>query len=339
MKKALSVLLVVGLLTAAMTGFASAADDETNAPLPLPYYLSTTGTVVSVEKDTDKEGALRVTIEDQDGNPAILIVNDRTVYPFENELKAGDVVTGYYLANAPMILIWPAQYNIAVLVAGTPDDLSVKVDRFYTWEGRDDGYLLSQSGQFAFKVDDKTDIILANGDDFTDGYYIGRRIVAIYGASTKSIPELTTATKLIVLYEDAVTLPETVPEIPEDFDIDATGWPIIVNGEKIDAPAVIQTEDGTVMIPLRAVAQKLGYDVAWDGAVQSVRLGVAIHLWIGNEEVHVGRMAPISLSTAPQLINGFTYVPMSFFRDVLNMASAFALEGQIEINSDGGIME
>ena len=274
-----------------------------------------------------------------------MIVTDRTVYPFESELNVGDTVTGYYLANVPMILIYPPQYTIAVLVAGIPEGLNLNVDRFSPMEDNDNDYLLSQGGMFAFLIGGNTEIVLANGDDFSDGDIAGRRMIVIYDISTRSIPELATAIKVIVLYEDAVTGPEPIPDwmLPEytlpEYTIDASGWPIFVDGEEITAPAAFQTEDGIVMVPIRAIAEALGYKVKWDGELQSVRLGVAIHIWIGNTEAHVGRMAPIELQTAPQSVNGSTYVPLSFFKDVLGMANAFAFEGQIEIQSTGEIME
>ena len=338
MKKVLSILLAAGLLTATLAGTAG-AEDSAFDPQPLPYYLSVTGTVVSAEDEANQDGWLKVSITTTDENPAYLVLTENTVYPFEKDFAEGDVVTGYFLANAPMIAIWPPQYTVAILVAGMPGDLNFKADRFNTWEDNDAGYMLAQSGQFAFLIDENTEIVLANGDDFSDGDIEGRRMAVIYGPSTRSIPEMATAIKVIVLYEDAVTLPEQVPEEVPDLTIDASGWPILVNGTKIDAPDAYQNADGILMVPLRATAEALGFDVNWDNAAKSVRLGVAIHLWIDKTEVHVGRMAPISISTAPQLINGTTYVPLDFFRNALGMANAFAFEGQIEINSEGESME
>jgi hypothetical protein len=335
MKKILTLLLAAGLLTATLTGMASANGDATDALPPTSYYRSVTGTVISVE---ETENGLRVKIEDEHGNPAILNITDRTVYPFEDEIAEGDVVTGYYVAMAPMIMIWPAQYNIAVLVNGKPENVGMVVDRFSAWEGSE-GFKLSQSGQLAFGVDEDTVIVLPNGDSIEYGEIDGRRMIVLYGPFvTASFPAQATANKVIVLYEDVVSHDDMTMQAP-DYAIDATGWPILVDGEQIDAPAAFQTEDGILMIPLRAVAEALGFDVNWDGAMRSVRLGVAIHLWIGNTEVHVGRMAPINISATPRIVNGSTYVPLDFFRNVLNVPNAFAFEGQIEIHSQGERME
>jgi len=190
-------------------------DDEMSADYDIPViseYFSVTGTIESIEK---VDGMIRVTIEDEHGNPAVLVLSENTVFPFSEEFEVGDVVTGWYLTNAPMILIWPAEYNIAVLAAGAPEDGNIKVDRFSAMENNEDGLMLSLDGTFAFRIDDNTKMILANGDDFTAGDIEGRRIIVIYDVSTRSIPEIVTASKLIVLYEDIVTLP-----IEVDVDVD-----------------------------------------------------------------------------------------------------------------------
>ena len=343
MRNVISILLSVTLLTAGVTAMAGSAGKMLDPPKP-PHYLPVTGTVVSVQVSEDQEGWLHVSITDEDGNPATLVITDRTVFPFESGIAAGDIVTGYYLSDAPMTLIWPPIYTAAVFVAGMPESMAVAADRFYAMDS-DQDFMLSQSGQLAFRIDENTEIVLANGDDFADGYIEGRRMIVIYGPFvTASYPAQATAIKVIVLYEDPVPLsmevsPDMFPGTDTDIAIDATGWPIIVNGDEIDAPDAFQTEDGTLMVPLRAIVEKLGYDVNWDSATRSVRLGVAIHLWIGNTEVHVGRRAPQDISAAPVIVNATTFVPLDFFRNVLNVPNAIAFEGRIEINSTGEGME
>ena len=339
MRNIISILLSVTLLTAGVTAMAASSGKMFDEPKS-PHYLSATGTVVSVQECEEQEGTLLVSITDEDGNPATLVITDRTAFPFENGIAAGDVVTGYYLADAPMILIWPPQYTAAILVAGQPEGMAVAADRFYTMDSNQD-FMLSQSGQLAFRTDENTEIVLANGDDFSDGDIEGRRMIVIYGPFvTASYPAQATAIKVIVLYEDPVPLSmEITPDTFPENAIDASGWPIIVNGDEIDAPDAFQTEDGTLMVPLRAIVEKLGYDVNWDSATRSVRLGVAIHLWIGNTEVHFGRRAPQNISTAPVVVNATTFVPLDFFRNVLDLPNAIAFEGRIEIDSTGERME
>ena len=331
MKKAIALILTATMLTVAMAVMAGATEGATDPWQGMPYYLSVTGTVEAVEDYDGQDGWYRISIQDADDSPTTMIITDRTVFPFENEVEEGDVVTGFYLTNAPIPMIWPPQYNIAVLVAGMPDDLNINADRFYTWEDNDDGYMLGKGESFAFLIDEDTEIILANGDDFSDGEIEGRRMVVIYGPSTRSIPELATAIKIIVLYEDIMALPDAAPVTGLDYVVDATGWPIHVDGTLISAPAVFQTDEGTVMIPLRAVAEALGFEVIWEAATFSVVLDDTIRLSI-NSETYSNGDAVIELAVAPALVNAFTYVPIYFFTEVLELPFAFATEGKIEIN-------
>jgi len=163
-----------------------------------PFYISKSGTVVSVET----RGIMTyVTIEDADGAITVLRVGEDTLFPFSDRVEVGNIVKGWVPANAPAPAIYPPQYMVAVLAAGMPEGMNVKVDLFSKWENSDDGYFISQDGSFAFRIDENTEVILEDGVKFVGNEFDGRRIVVIYGRSTRSIPEMTTATKLIVLYE------------------------------------------------------------------------------------------------------------------------------------------
>jgi len=181
--------------------FGTDETEENDMMDTLSYYFSITGIVESIE---ETENGIRVTIEDSNGNPAVLVISENTVYPFDTDISEGDTVTAWYATNRPMIMIWPPQYTVEVLSVNAPEGSNIKVDRFETMEGSD--MMLSQDQMFAFDVNEDTEIILADGTDFTDGDIEGRRIVVIYGRSTRSIPEQATATKLIVLFEDIVPL-------------------------------------------------------------------------------------------------------------------------------------
>jgi len=354
MKKVLTVLLVAAILTASLAVLASANTEEVKGP----YYISVTGVVMAVEEvENGQRVELATPAADRDGK-AFINITDRTVFPFEKEMTVGRTITAYYLANAPMILIYPPQYTAAVVVSGLPASTSVNVDRFYAMEGQNNMFL-AQSGNLAFRVGDNTEIVLADGQDFSDGNFDGRRIVVIYDVATRSMPPQTTAVKLIVLFEDAVTgpLPLSPEELPGETPIttlpapvtalpapapgetlDASGWPIQVDGTNITAPASFQTADGVLMVPLRAVAEALGYEVTWNGADRSVRLGVAINASIGSTNLTIGRMAPLTLSAAPVLVDGVTFVPLDFFR-LIGVNNAYAFEGQIVFDTQNERME
>ena len=155
---------------------------------------------------------------------------------------------------------------------------------------------------------------------------------------------------IMTLPGEIAALPGEITILPGILPIEA-GWenndPIVLNGEVVvnneilenaPLPFLQETENGdAVMVPLRVIAEALDYDVSWNGYLRSVQLGVAIHLWIDSTEVHIGRMAPIELSTAPVLLDGVTFVPIDFFRNVLGQA-AYVFEGQVVIETDSDMM-
>jgi len=178
--------------------------DEFNPDAVFPAFFFSSGVIESIE---DVEGLKHVTIEDTYGNPAVLVISEDTVFPFSDSFDVGDTVTGWYSTDMPMIMIWPPQYNISVLAAGVPEGVNIKVDRFHKWEDNADGRMISQDEMFAFSVDENTEIILEDGQDFSDfDFELNRKMVVIYGISTRSIPEMATADKLIVLFEGVMPL-------------------------------------------------------------------------------------------------------------------------------------
>ena len=149
-------------------------------------------------------------------------------------------------------------------------------------------------------------------------------------------------------YVRIIPLPEDIVVTPGDFSITLETFdPIILNGEIVvnnvilgntPLPVWQETASGdVVMVPLRAAAEALGYDVTWNGYLRSVQLGVAVQIWIGNTEVHLGRMAPIQLSTAPVIWNDLTFVPLDFFSNVLGQ-TVYVFEGQVVIETYSDMM-
>lgn len=84
--------------------------------------------------------------------------------------------------------------------------------------------------------------------------------------------------------------------------------------------------EGCVMVPLRALAEELGYTVQWDdGTIRldngtmhaDVMLGVDRYVLTTSNPDLVGMSAPFSLGCAPYAADGTTYVPLSLFDALL----------------------
>jgi len=236
--------------------------------------------------------------------------------------------------------------------------------------------MVSEDGSLVINVTDSTIIYFEDfvplSDDCTGATQMVREVLfgrtlgeVLDGRNMRVIyedGEQNEAVSIMVLFEIAVAMPPLVlsPEdlaglegnyvgvaalpgvlVFENIEYIELNGEVVVNNEILEgaaAPFWQEIEDGyEVMVPLRAVAEALGYDVNWDETLRSIRLGVAIHVWVGNTEAHVGRMAPIELSTAPVIVDDLTFVPIDFFRNVLGQ-TAYVFEGQVVIETDSDMM-
>ena len=118
----------------------------------------------------------------------------------------------------------------------------------------------------------------------------------------------------------------------------ASGYTLQVNGSDTEI-------DVCVMVPLRALAEELGFTVVWNGdsirvdtgdVHTDVTLGVDRYVITTSKEGMVGMSAPFSLGCAPYATNGVTYVPLSLFDALLgNREDAITGDsGVISIQTD-----
>ena len=341
-KKALSAFLFATVLsTSGITAFANNevelekinAPEQTKEVIAIKeeaeekqaYFGSFSGVVKEINDFGAIEGAKIALLEDAEGGIANIIISEDTYIVDGDEIAVGSTVTGFYKANAPMILIYPAQYN-AEVVAVENKDQNIKVDLF-------DKDLVSADNSLKLNISEDTEVVTEDGKPF-EGELANRKLVVTYDVSTRSIPAQTTPIKVVVLFEEAVPPIIEVPE--EDTEIvegDVSAMDMMVNDKKIEAPAAYTNKDGVVMVPLRAISEALEYEVKWNQEMQSVLVGKGISLKIGEDSYNYMKMTPIKLGAAPELVEGTTFVPLSFFREVMQMNNAYVFEGQIVINN------
>lgn len=95
----------------------------------------------------------------------------------------------------------------------------------------------------------------------------------------------------------------------------------VVNGKAMQLDSYT-TENGTVMVPVRALAEALGFKVTWNNGEVNINDGeMQCDLRIGEENYFVytaikdavGMSSPFTLGSAPVLKNDKTYVPVKLF--------------------------
>jgi hypothetical protein len=331
LKKVLAGVLTVTILsTSAATVFAG-SEDLTNINVVAPinkiipinsklneekqaYFGFFTGKVKEITNFEGVEGKKIALIENKDGDIANIIISKDTYILDNVEVAVGSEISGYYKANAPMLMIYPAQYNAEVVVVNN-ENQNVKVDIF-------DKDLVSTDNSLKLNISDAVEIVLQDGTAF-EGELVNRKLVVVYDVTTRSIPAQTKPSKIVVLFEKA-----------DPVVGDVSTMDIVVNNKKIEAIAAYMNEKGAVMVPLRAIAETLGFDVIWNNEEQSVMLGKNISLKVGEDHYIYMKTAPIQLGNAPEIKEGKTYVPLNFFREVTRMNNAYVFESQIVIDNE-----
>jgi len=306
-----------------------------------PVFGSVTGEVVSIE---DELGDLRIQIEGEDG--ATVFLTYFNTLTLGDAPEVGDTITGFYIIEPFMMAIYPPQHTASVIVNNDSfqeDGIPfIHVCRFY---GTDlyGGFpqLISADGELVINLD--TEIILQNGEPFDD-VLVGRMMVVIYDMTTRSLPPQTTPIQIIVLYERAVTGPETIGDDWEgDTDVDPW-YCIVIDGEGLVGAHAIFLDDEVdfqTHVELVPVAEHLGAEVEWNHDTNEVtlegRIG-SISFIVGSNDFVVNGET-ITLFHPAVDFYGSLYVPVLFFRDVFGMPTAYSFEGRIYIGSEESDMQ
>ena len=155
------------------------------------YFISFRGMVREISILNDNKNYWNyLLVENEDGSVANLITTPETYFAYKVMITVGSVITGYFPANAPVPLIYPPQYLTTVIV---PDPLwqNIKVDYF-------DENLVSMDGTLKLNIENDTSILNQDGTPYV-GSLGNQLLVVYYGASTRSIPAITTPSIVVVL--------------------------------------------------------------------------------------------------------------------------------------------
>lgn len=304
------------------------------------YFQAITGEVTAIDPHGQHDDMQIATLETAEGDPVRIIISDET-YTFD-DIAIGDEIIAYYDANAPVLMIYPPQFS-AKVVAVMEEGRSIKVDYF-------DENLLSADGSLKLNIAEEADIVSEDGTAYT-GSLTDRKLAIRYGMVALSYPAQASPDQIVVLDEDAEeeepaieqedALTDDIIQLPQELErpslddldltnIESKSWNI--NGEVVQAPAAYVNDEGVPMVPLRAIAEALGYEVSWNTELASVQVGFMMTMQIGQDRYHYARMSPIELGTAPEITDGQTYVPISFFTEVARVQECYVDGEEIVIN-------
>lgn len=317
-------------------------ETDVAAPVETASYISVDVTVVKTDSDVD--GIIKTTTDvnnkdDQNNTVNLKITDDTLVYDNLGNKKAlsdltdGSKITVFTGSYEPTPLILPVQYTANVIIINGDKEGNVNAD---TYLADEEGYT-NAANTLNIAAADDTKIVDKNEKEYK-GDLDKNDLIVFYGASTKSIPAQTTPTKIVVLGKNEIALnqieaaknatpaptaaPETTvaPEVTEAPQVSYAGLVNVVIGDKNVSD--VYAKDNTTMVPLREVAEAAGFTVTWDAENRAVILNDGVYsLKIGENSYVKGKMMPLTLSAAPEIVNDLTYVPAEFFAEVTESAT------------------
>lgn len=308
-----------------------------NAPVSVPSYALNTAVVTEIS-----ESRIATTTNTDDAeNPENTInfnINENTLVYEDasgdkkavSDIKVGDKITVFTGVYEPAFMILPPQYtaNVVIINNAAEGAKFADVDTYLA----NDKEFVNAANTLAVSVDENTKVVDTKDKEVKDYSLANKDLVVFYTASTKSIPAKTTAEKIVVIGENEMALknieaakteptpaPETEPtKAPEENTaVDYSKVKTVKVGEK-NITNVYTNSNGTLMLPLREIAEAFGMSVKWDGELRAVMINDGMYsLQIGVNQYGKGRMMPIELSAAPEITTDLTYVPVDYFTDVI----------------------
>ncbi len=301
-KKRIAVVLMTALIISQFSIVSAAQEKMAKA-----YFGTFTGVIQEINLHGADQSMQLVLVKNAEEAIANLVVTEGTYMIGGQELEVGQEVTGYYVADAPMIMIYPPQYPAKVIRIEN-DEQQIKIDRFNE-ELISDDHLL--------KLNDVSETVIVdeNEEPFMKKLS-GRQLIVYYDMATKSIPAQTNPTRIVVLDREQ-----------EIMEMD-----IVVQGAVIEGPQAFENPDGTIMVPIRAIAEALGYEVQWENATRKVLVGNVSSFQIDVNAYAFAKMMPMELAAAPVIVNDRSYIPLEYFTKVLNLSEAYVGEYEIIIH-------
>ncbi|WIV13340.1 copper amine oxidase N-terminal domain-containing protein [Proteiniborus sp. MB09-C3] len=270
-------------------------------------YINFEGVVKEIKT---QEGYVSVSLTDgkEDKIVAVFNISDEAMIVDQatkkiiksSELKEGKKLAGYYRKDMPMLMIYPPIINPELVIVKDEEEKDfIKHSNF-------DEELISADNSLKLNISEETVITNQYGEECKEEELYDEDLVVFYTITTRSIPAQTNPSKIIVLKEQS-------EENTGNTDDTETGEGNVIDeiAEMIKADSYKKEE--TVMIPLRKIAEHLGYQIEWNNENRSIILSkgnVSFTIAIGKEDYGYNKSLR-KFEQAPEINNEKTYVPQS----------------------------
>ncbi|MFC9542536.1 stalk domain-containing protein [Lysinibacillus sp. NPDC056959] len=274
----------------------NATDNKEQNPEVQPTFIKIAGTIENVEK---REDATYYTVKENE-NINVFVVNDETLV-FDNtgkevKLQKGDQVTAYTYANKPMLMIYPPQYNPEVIIVETKEMGIGEVD-FFNKE------LVNTDNTLKLNVGKETELLSLSGKKVKAKDLAEQHLLVFYTITTMSIPAQTPPSKVVVL--------DTIAQEQGEVDPSKAAVQEIINNDFYEV-------EGTKMVPLRLIAEELGFKVESTGKGAIISKGAVSYTITRGQKEYGYNKALRYFKVAPALLEpSKTYVPVEFIEELM----------------------
>ncbi|HWK24178.1 MAG TPA: stalk domain-containing protein [Ureibacillus sp.] len=278
------------------TGEASAFEIENGAieeaKIQAPNFFEVTGEIQSITEQTKgnyfatvKEGEEEFGFYFQENTLILNNVGKKV------ELTEGVVITAFIDAKNSMIMIYPPRYTPEVVIVQTENSGSVELQRF-------DKQLLNGKRDIKIHVSDETFIHDLLGKPLTNADIIEKDVLIFYDLKLESYPAQITPFKIVVLEKEPSNREKAITIANQDY--------YDVNGVK--------------MIPLRLVAEQLGFKVESTGRGAIVSKGkVSFTITRGTKRYTYNKALRYFQMEPSLLEKSKTYVPYEFLEELIDL--------------------
>ena len=266
----------------------------------IPSFNKVEGVIKQI-RDNEFDNSIKYfDIEIFDDVYAVFVISENT-YMVDKDLKVGDKVEGFYDSTRPMIAIYPPQYTIEVLKKQTNEE--------NTFVGVFNKDYVDTNNSLKLNIDKSVQIVDLDNKTYR-GSLTDKKLAVFYTVSTRSIPAQTTPIKIVLL--------------------ESTEKSVFVNGVEVGKSYI---KNDSVMLPLRAVMENMGYSVDWVSTTMSININETHSISINSSKCVTPNLIDIVLNEKPEIINGSTYISIDYFKSFCN----FVIEDAATITLNAGI--
>ncbi|MEW8973571.1 MAG: stalk domain-containing protein [Tissierellaceae bacterium] len=281
-----------------------------------PNYIEFKGKITNINSndktfsilvENDKDKLIAHIVDD------VILLDDSTLDFIDKEdLEEGMEISMFYSKDTIMLMSYPGQLKPdSIVVRSSKDFTGIKVDKF-------DKDLVSEDNMLKLNINEGVEVVDREGNKLSKEDILNKDLLVFFTASTKSIPAQTTPEKIIVIKNNEPTVFNKV----------------IINDEEIKLEDhMYKNKDGIVMMPLREIAEKLGYKLVWnkdDSSIELTKGAQWTKVIVGEDNYNFAKMM-VELGAAPELKETKTYVPINFLEKVLMANMENTVDGTLKI--------